>query len=486
MSMMLKQSLKMKKLSSLALVLLFVFFFFGSYAATITSTTSGGNWSSTSTWVGGVAPTSTDYVVINGNVTVGANTTCKALTVNSGKTLTINSGIILTVDYSTIDWNGRPEYTMSNAGTIILATGGNNALSLNSSNQQSWNSINNSGTITANSGKITIQRNTNASFFNNTGTFNAGTGTVEFIGVSNNNNIESSVSNTLVFNNVIVSGKLKINMNGATVNGKLQLTNGGNFGDSKNQDARHPVYGANAVLEINGTFNVSTHTILWATNYASYSSRMAPNIVINSGTITADQGLLYLKGTFTVKSGATFNGGAGCVFLVSGFQCITNENSGTLSLGGVTVQNGAVWNINNNYKLATLKIENGGTVNANHYTLTIDNGTINDCGGINGIMQLASGGTFNAGTGTVIFKPAYWSNVTAEVSGPITFNNFVATGTQPVVISTANTVNVNGNITVEPSAKVEYPQNINGTPSCCKISCNRICSSCKSFCSRTC
>src|SRR5215208_3554217 len=51
-------------------------------AATITSTAIGGTWSLGTTWVGGVAPTSTDDVVIavGSTVTLIINTSCASIT----------------------------------------------------------------------------------------------------------------------------------------------------------------------------------------------------------------------------------------------------------------------------------------------------------------------------------------------------------------------------------------------------------------------
>jgi trimeric autotransporter adhesin len=358
-------------------------------ASTVTSTTSGGNWSSGSSWVGGTIPKSTDEAVINGSVTVDGSFSCIKLTINAGKTLT-------------------------------FASGGHT---------------------------LTITNNWQTAFTNN-GTFNAGDGTMKFV----SSNAGFTVSGNVTFNNVTLQNITQMNMGGnATVNGRLIL-NGSDFGYS---NANHPIYGPNAILEVNGTYSPSTNPLIWATDN---SSKTAPNIVIASGTITASQGQLYLKGTLTIHSGATFNGSGGCTNMVSGFQGITNN--GTISLGGVTVKSGAVWNVTSNFSLATLKIENGGTVNANSYTLTINNGSINNCGGISGIMQLESGGVFNAGTSTVVFNPAFNSNVTADVSGPINFNNVVASGSAPIVIPTTNTVTIGGNVTVNSGATISNPGNI--------------------------
>lgn len=354
------------------------------FAATITSTTSGGTWTATGTWQGGVVPTSNDDVVIAGPVSLNASSSAKSITINSTKTFSFAAG----------------GYTLSLAGN-----------------------------------------------FTNNGTFTAGDGTVKFT--------NGGVTGTVSFYNVTIDGKTQFNFGGnSTVNGRLRLINNGDMAYTNNN---HPSYGASAILDINGTYNPSTNPYTWV-NDASNLSKIAPNIVISGGTFTASQGVTYLKGTFTVASGATFNGSVGCIYMISGFQSITNN--GTISLGGVTVQNGATWNVNANYSLATLKIESGAVVNANSYVLTINNSSINNCGGVSGIMQLVPGGTFNAGTSTVVFNPAYYTNVSADVSGPINFTNMVVTGSNTINVPTANTVTVSGNVTVNSGATVGNTSNI--------------------------
>lgn len=75
----------MKKFTLVIIALLSISFGFSQ----ITSTTSGGNWSATSTWIGGVVPTADHDVIINGTVYHNSKSdVCKNLTINNEKTLT--------------------------------------------------------------------------------------------------------------------------------------------------------------------------------------------------------------------------------------------------------------------------------------------------------------------------------------------------------------------------------------------------------------
>ncbi len=69
-----------RSLASLGLAIVFLVPTQVVYAATITSTATGGAWNLGTTWVGGVAPLATDSVVI---ATTGVNT----VTFNSAKVL---------------------------------------------------------------------------------------------------------------------------------------------------------------------------------------------------------------------------------------------------------------------------------------------------------------------------------------------------------------------------------------------------------------
>ena len=133
----------MKKFTMLCMLLLSAVLSFGQ----ITSTSSGGNWSDTTTWVGHIVPTESNDVVIAGNVYVDMEAKCKNLTVNNGDTLTrdgyprtlyvtgdlTNNGVI-TKESFTIDITGNAvnngvweqggiQFSGTNDNTISMAAG---------------------------------------------------------------------------------------------------------------------------------------------------------------------------------------------------------------------------------------------------------------------------------------------------------------------------------------------------------------------------
>jgi hypothetical protein len=88
-------SLKPSKAIRLLLMVLFFVFFGNVASAANISSKSDGNWSSSSTWFGGIVPSSSDNVTINNTVTIGVNVTVQS--VNVIGTLIENSGVVFTV-----------------------------------------------------------------------------------------------------------------------------------------------------------------------------------------------------------------------------------------------------------------------------------------------------------------------------------------------------------------------------------------------------
>ncbi|HXB45999.1 MAG TPA: hypothetical protein VNV85_18165, partial [Puia sp.] len=111
----------------LALVLLFTSLW--ATGASISSTPAGGNWSATTTWVGGIVPGSSDAATIVSGATVTVDilgATCVTLDINSGAAggvaakLAFNSGSTLTVSGNvTIGAAG-----VGRTGSIIMTNGG--------------------------------------------------------------------------------------------------------------------------------------------------------------------------------------------------------------------------------------------------------------------------------------------------------------------------------------------------------------------------
>lgn len=336
------------------------------HAADITSHAVTGNWHSPSTWVGGQVPTANDSVIIvNGaDITLTGDA--------SAYKLRISSGGILNMGSHTLSLNG----SAGDHGSITIY-----------------------GTLNLNSGLLTLT----GDFFTGTsaypGTFNAGTGTVNFTG----NEHQMIYGHTQpAFHNFITSNTnnaLQKGLTGHPVNtiitGDFTANGVFNRASQNNYDARvtfdghttlsgaysfflhHIIINAGATLnaadkniylfgnwENNGTFICGTGTIffLYDPNHPSQPNQTIVNINADSnpfnnifinkttGSVSplphpADaanpQGHIWVNGHFTVNNG-TWNNGARQLWVKGDFivnsGAVYNAGTGRLIMHGNTQQ----------------------------------------------------------------------------------------------------------------------------------------------------
>lgn len=273
------------------------------------------------------------------------------------------------------------------------------------------------------------------------GAFNSGDGVVEFKTSSSSG---QTVSGTFNFNKVIVDRVTQMNFGSAsTVNNKLTLLNGAQM-----VATGHPNYGTNATLEVNGTYSISTNYYLWGSSV----SKTPAHIVIVGGTVSAQQNISVVK-SLTVSQGATLNVQTSCITLKSPtFEGIINN--GTLNLGGIIVESGLTWNVNQNITLGNLTVQNGATVNAGSSTMNFVYNTTGHCGANGIIINLVGNGAFNAGTGTVVINTS--ANGNGTFNGNVNLNNVVVSGGAILTNTNNSTININGNLTLNSGTNINY------------------------------
>lgn len=455
-------------------------------AATITSTATGGNWNTGSTWIGGNVPLSTDDVVIAttgvNSVTLSAPVTCVSLTINSGAILTPGANLItISGDFSNLGtltsgsggltFTGTATQTISGfstTGTVSMTKTAGTA-TFNGNVSGSGLTINGTGgtlnlgtgrthtftgvlTLTAGTlegGSSSLNLSFTGTVVSGTGaTFTANTGTVNYSGVA-------QTLGVLTYNNLTLSGTgAKTFPTGTTtVNGTLSIENGNNTNIFTGTIA----YGASAGLRYNvsiartvstewpATFSGSAGVTIDGTGAISLNAAKVlsdgVSLTINSGaTLTPGANLMTIGGNFT-NSGTLTSGSGGMTINGTGTQSIGGfTTTGTISMTKTAGTATFVGDING----ASLTLNgSGGTLNlgaarthAFTGSMTVTAGTL-DGGSANVTLSgnLTVTGTFNGNAANITLI-----GTTASIAGFTTTGNFIYNK------ATASTTTVTGNI----------------------------------------
>ncbi|MFZ4798206.1 MAG: beta strand repeat-containing protein [Bacteroidia bacterium] len=350
-------------------LLVFTFLLFGTSwkarAATITSTSTGGAWATTTTWVGGVVPATSDVVIIVGSVTLPttALTQTGSVTIGDAGTLTWSSGnVSYTFGGFTINTNGSATFPRPTTFTGNVEITGEITFSSSSGTGRAMVF---SGNITLNSGAVWTEPATGngsantysfaGNFINNATTFNAlGTGLHTFSGTGK----AISGSTNASFPSLEITGTIT---NNRTISATTALSGTGTLTNS-----------STGTLNIGGTCSVTTLTNQGTIN--------------RSGTGTTTTILANFTNTGTINISGSGN--------ITG---ITNNANGIVNHSGSST----ISSFNNATSLSTLNISTTPTVP------TFTNLTVT-----------AAGNTVNYnGAGSQTVKAVAYSNLTLSSSG---------------------------------------------------------------------
>ncbi len=448
----------------------------------ITSTTSG-NWSSGSTWVGGIVPTSNDNVTIaNGHtVTIDATSTCYNLTVGSGV-----SGALIYEATTARTLTVTNNVTINSGGSFqSAATGTQTAHSLSLAGNLTNNGTLDFSTNTNTAATIiTFTGSSNTTFSGSGGTtdiksiiLNKGTSTVSILELSTSNFTVQGVNTDVAAFLTLTKGTFKISGSFTMTNRIITGTsytiaaNTGLFLNNENftVQGQAGIVTLNGLLQINaGTFNIGLN----ATNQCLKTGASTSVLTISGGSLNIYshlEALLYSLaytqsgGTVTVASGVnstsysflifqgTFNMSGGSIILryptsssYSDYQnfATSTVTGGTLQLGDASSGAAKTFVIGGNIPNLLITNTSGnhtGIIYKDTYTpnilltTTLQNNTVLDAGftyatslTFTGNVTIGTGAELKVGISTCTINGSWTNNGTFT---PKTGNNMLFTGT---------------------------------------------------------
>lgn len=449
-------------------------------AATITSTSTGGNWNDGTTWVGGIIPRSTDDVVIAANAAVlmdAANVSSGilTLTVSTGSTLQtgatagnirfyikgniINNGIInfwlsstqgsgLTLTGNST-WSGSGTWNLAQIfiGNFLLEFSSNLAITINRTinvGSGSLNAVNKRSDFTftlSGPENITLPSSSASMFYGN----------IIVDKSSSSNGVFTVTGTTTAFNTINILGNITINFGN-----ELKVANYNLLDIRNNLSGSGKITGGNnSDIQISGTGN----SVLFNSGGSGFRNftLSRPNGATIDSTITISQNLsLQNQAKLYMPAGKSANGNQ--TFTVGG--AITGD--------GYLAQQNAV----NAYQLTDLTLTGTAVANLRFSQITgenvIHNLTINKASSAVNLLDggffqvkntlILTNGTFNIGSGTLKLTGSITMNANGNLTGSTASNLFIGND----VSSSNATIYFNQTDASSRSLK-SYTQTRNGT-----------------------
>ena len=298
-------------------------------AATITSTATGGVWTTASTWVGGVVPATGDTVIITGPgaVSITANLTQTAVgsvTVNAGASLTTSAG---TTTFGALTVASTGTYTTSRILRVLGATNINGTINFSGARANTF-----TGDVTLNGGAVwnnlaTSTQTFSGNFTNDAATFTTSTGGYIFNGASKtlSGTTVTAIPTVTFTGNYTNSGTLSSSIQLTVTGAAIRLTNNGNVTATASLAGTGGItQGATGTLNIGGTSAITTLTATAVGNTVNYTGAAQTvkattysNLTL-SGTLaktittatTIVNGILSMEGTATASAAPTYGAAA--------------------------------------------------------------------------------------------------------------------------------------------------------------------------------
>ncbi len=308
--------------------------------ASIVVSTATGNWSSSSTWLGGVVPTAIDNVVIAPGTTVTVDVAAEcfsltlsntvsaipALTISATKSLVVGAGSgLVTIGQNVTPNNGMLNNVLNVAGSLSC---GNVSMiarrSVNNDRIHAFLRLSNAGAVVTVTNNITLDRNTTTGGLlaqvdftaagllklgggfvsvGQGGTLNAGAGTVEYNAAGN------QTINAFTYNNLTLSGSgIKTGSAAVTIGatGTLSLK------DTASYAGVTPTYTSGATLfygrtgaQVTGTELTTLPPAVWNLSISNAAGVTLSQSVSVPGTLRLISGALVTAGNTVTANGTT-------------------------------------------------------------------------------------------------------------------------------------------------------------------------------------